>query len=456
MLASLALTAAVVLGVLLLYQLQMTGVKRTLDGELRTYAVQIAQAAGAGNGTWSGPLPQSSLDPNAEAQVLGADGEVLAATRTLTGLPAVYVLPPGAEVPVRQPAADRAIPRDVRVVAERTVVGGRKVTIVAGTPTGLLHEVDEEFAHYLLIGLPLILALAAGTVWLVVGRALRPVEEIRQAVTDITSADLSQRVPEPGTADEVGHLAQTMNGMLARLDESARRQRRFVADASHELRSPLAAVRTTLEVGLAHPERAPWPDLAGSAVRQSARLEELIRDLLLLAKADERLLAERRHPVSLAEVIDEILAGAPAARCEVRVDVPAEAVVPGNGDHLERLFRNLVDNALRHARHRVAVGAAVLERTVRVEVDDDGAGIPVAERERVFDRFVRLEGSRERGSGTTGLGLAIAREIAIAHHGRIAITTSPAGGARVVVVLPRAGVDGGTPGAGPGAPRRGP
>ena len=172
-----------------------------------------------------------------------------------------------------------------------------------------------------MIGVPFLLVLAGGTVWLVVGRALRPVEQIRGAVTAITSADLSQRVPEPGTDDEIGRLARTMNDMLARLEDAAARQRRFVADASHELRSPLTAIRTGLEVGLSHPNRAPWPEIARRAVRQAQRLEQLIAQLLVLAKADARQLAARRQPVDLAALLAD-LATTPAPGISIELSVP--------------------------------------------------------------------------------------------------------------------------------------
>ncbi|MDQ1540320.1 MAG: hypothetical protein QOH29_1046, partial [Actinomycetota bacterium] len=386
--ASLAITAAVVVGVLFMYLLQMQSVRRTLDGQLRTYATQIAQSAPTGK--WPKPLPASSLDANAEAQVLASDGTVLAATRTLVGLPAIYALPPGSSAPVRQKAADGVVPSEVRVVAVRTTVDGRPVTVITGTSTGLLSQVNSEFGRHLLLGLPIILILAAGTVWLVVGRALRPVEKIRHAVTDITSADLSRRVPEPGTADEIGHLAHTMNDMLGRLDQAAMKQRRFVADASHELRSPLAAIRTTLEVGLAHPDMAPWPVIAERAAQQSARLEDLIQQLLLLAKADEHQLAVQQHPVNLRALLHDVAAATPAPDIEIDVDVDSDTTTIGNPEHLQRLFRNIVDNAVRYARTRVLITATSTAEEVRIEIDDDGPGIPGADRERVFDRFVRL------------------------------------------------------------------
>jgi heavy metal sensor kinase len=433
--AGLALTAIMVLGLLVMYLLQRQSARQSIDAQLRTYATQIAQSAP--DGTWPRPLPPSTLDPNAQAQVLAADGSVLAATRSLQGLPAVYALPAGSDTPVRQKAADGVVPAEMRVVAARTTVAGQPVTIVTATSTGFLDQVNETFARLLIVGVPGILALAALTVWLVVGRALRPVEQIRQAVTEITAADLSQRVPEPGTRDEIGHLAQTMNGMLTRLEDSAARQRRFVADASHELRSPLAAIRTTLEVGLAHPDQAPWPTIAHRAVRQAARLEDLVQQLLLLAKADDRHLATQRRPVELDALLREVATTTVADRIDVEITATPDAVTVGNPEHLARMVRNVLDNALRYATHRVLIAASTAAGTVQIEVSDDGPGIPVEERQRVFDRFVRLDPSREHGSGSTGLGLAIAREIATAHGGGIVMDEAAGGGARVVITLPK-------------------
>jgi signal transduction histidine kinase len=422
------------LGFLLLYVLQTQAAQRTIDGQLGTYITQIEQSAR--NGHLPAPLPVSTLDANAEAQVLDASGHVLAATRTLTGRPAMYVLPAGATQPVRQKAADDVIPPDVQAVATRTTVGGRPVTIIAGTTTGLLQQLSTEFAARLLLAIPVVLILAGLAVWLIVGRALRPVAHIRRAVTEITSADLSQRVPEPGTADEIGYLAHTMNDMLGRLDDAARRQRRFAADASHELRTPLAAIRTTLDVGLAYPDQAPWPVIAERAVQQSARLEELIQQLLLLAKADERQLAGRREGVDLTAMLGDTVAQLPGHQAGIELRAGTNLKVTGDASHLERLFRNIIDNALRYAASQVVVTATADGDVARVEIDDDGPGIPAADRSRVFDRFVRLDSSRERGTGTTGLGLAIAREIAFAHHGEITLGERPGGGTRAVVTLP--------------------
>ena len=361
--AGLALTAAVVLGLVVMYWLQLNSADRTIGGQLRTYAIQIEQSAAGGR--FPRPLPASDLGTAAQAQVLAPDGTVLAATRSLAGLPALYTLAPGSATPVRQRAADRILPGDLSVYAEHATAGGRPVTIITITGTYLRSQINQTFARLLIIGVPFLLVLACGTVWLVAGRALRPVEQIRGAVTAITSAGLSQRVPEPGTGDEIGRLARTMNDMLARLEDAAARQRRFVADASHELRSPLTAIRTGLEVGLSHPDRAPWPQIARRAVRQSQRLEHLIAGLLVLARADAQQLAARRQPVDLAALLAGLAAATPAPGISIDLSVAPGTATTGNPEDLSRMFRNLLDNAVRHARHQVLVTAAARPRRRR-------------------------------------------------------------------------------------------
>jgi signal transduction histidine kinase len=409
--AGLALTAAIGLGLLIMYLVQLSSAHHTIDDQLRTYAVQISQAGQAG--TWPHPLPASPVDPDAAAKVLARDGTVLAASRPRHG-------------------------EQTGLVSVRATVAGERVTIVTSTSTDLVKQIGETYSRLILFGIPVILILACGTVWLVVGRALLPVGRIRQTVTEITAADLSQRVPEPGTGDEIADLAGTMNDMLTRLDDAAARQRRFTADASHELRSPLAAIRTTLEVALAHPDQAPWPDIVGRAIRQTERLEALIQQLLLLARADDRQLTAQRQLVDISALLDEVRAATAAGAVTIDLHPAAGATTYGDPHLLERMFRNVLDNAVRYAKQRVLIHVAVADGTVQVAISDDGPGIPEAESERVFSRFVRLDPSRERASGSSGLGLAIAREIATSHGGSIAIDDSPDGGALVAITLPHA------------------
>ncbi|GDY53426.1 hypothetical protein SVIO_040490 [Streptomyces violaceusniger] len=281
----------------------------------------------------------------------------------------------------------------------------------------------------------------AGLTWLLVGRALRPVAAMRREFTEITERDLHRRVPVPRARDEIHRLARTMNATLDRLHRAMTRQRQFVADASHELRSPIAAVRAQLELVLARPSRTDWPVAVHKALRDTDRLQAVASDLLLLARLDVReappktavdlgaLAAEevRRHPGALT--MDQLAEAGGRERA---------AVVTGSRVQLSRLLTNLTDNARRHTRTTVSITVAVHGGLVELAVDDDGPGIPEGDRERVFERFTRLDDARARQDGGTGLGLAIANDIAHAHGGTLTVLTSPRGGARLLLRLPRA------------------
>lgn len=314
------------------------------------------------------------------------------------------------------------------------------ITVVAAAPADEVARSVEAVRQALLLGLPLLLATVGVAAWVVVGRALRPVERMRREVEAITASTLHRRVPEPEALDEVGLLARTMNGMLDRLEVAATRQRDFVSDASHELRSPVATIRTELEVGL----RAGADGLREAverALTEEARLEGLLADLLLLASVEGG--AGPLEAVPLHE-----LASAEARRSRqvaVTVAQPLPAVaVDGRPVQLTRVVANLLDNAARHARGRVVLGLAVDDGggEVVLTVDDDGPGIPTAERARVFERFTRLDEGRARDDGGAGLGLALVRTIVQSHGGSVAISDSPLGGARLEVRLPRPGADG--------------
>ncbi|MFF7530835.1 ATP-binding protein [Streptomyces bobili] len=301
------------------------------------------------------------------------------------------------------------------------------LTVYAGAPLSTERTAVRTALTVMLIGFPLVLAVVAGVTWLMTRRALRPVEGIRREMAAITaSADLARRVPEPDTHDEVARLARTTNETLAALEAAVERQRRFVADASHELRSPIASLRTQLEVGAAHPELLDVP----GAVEDTVRLQNLAADLLLLARLDagERP-AEAR--VDLAALAREEAAG------RVRVSVDAEpADVSGSRGQLRRVLANLLDNAQRHAREAVTVTVRREGGRAVVAVADDGDGVPEADRERVFERFVRLDAARSRDDGGAGLGLAIARDVAERHGGTLMVRGTPEGGALFELRLP--------------------
>ncbi|MEU9553245.1 HAMP domain-containing sensor histidine kinase [Streptomyces werraensis] len=310
-----------------------------------------------------------------------------------------------------------------------------RLTVHAGAPLAAEHSAVGTALTAMLIGFPLLLGVVAGVTWLVTGRALRPVEGIRREMAAITaSEDLRRRVPEPATHDEVARLARTTNATLAALETSVERQRRFVADASHELRSPIASLRTQLEVAAAHPELL---DLDG-AVEDTVRLQNLAADLLLLARLDagERPAGTR---VDLAALARE------EAAERRRVTVEAEPVeVSGSRGQLGRVLANLLDNAERHARERITVTVRREGGEAVVGVADDGEGVAEADRERIFERFVRLDAARSRDDGGAGLGLAIARDVAVRHGGTLTAGAAPAGGALFELRLPLAGSDRGT------------
>jgi signal transduction histidine kinase len=240
-------------------------------------------------------------------------------------------------------------------------------------------------------------------------------------------------------ADEIGRLARTMNDMLDRLQSSAERQRRFIGDASHELQGPLATVRTELEVALAHPEKANWPAAAADLLEENERMTRLVQDLLFLARADEGSAAAR--PMARVDLDDVVLAEVERARAHARVPIDLSKVsgaeVRGNADDLGRVVRNLLDNAERYARTTVTVSLVTVGAVVELVVADDGPGVPDTDRDRIFERFRRLDEARSRNTGGSGLGLAIAREAVTAHGGDISVEAGRPG-ARFVVRLPAA------------------
>lgn len=269
----------------------------------------------------------------------------------------------------------------------------------------------------------------------VTGRALRPIERIRTEVEELSAHGLHRRVPVPPSGDEVARLAATMNRMLARLQTASIRQQEFVADASHELRNPLASIRNTLEVSVAHPTATDWPDVATSVLCETGRIQHIVDDLLLLARLDEAT-PPPHQPVDLG-----LLAHTEVGRITgvtIHAHIADGLLVAGRPDELASVLRNLLDNAARHARTTVAVTAAAHNHTVVITIDDDGPGIPPDERPRIFQRFTRLDHSRTRTNGGVGLGLAIVDRITRRHGGTVTIDDSPSSGARFTVTLPAA------------------
>jgi signal transduction histidine kinase len=375
-----------------------------------------------------------STADSAPAQLISPQGTVQARSPDAGVVPMSTVKPaPGRQIEqtaVTVPGKDD----QMALVALGAQVNGATYVVLAAEPVGAVDDAVNTAFGALAVGVPILLLIVGTTVYRLVGRALAPVEAMRREVSAIRQADLSRRVPQPGTEDEVSLLAATMNDMLGRLELAQQSQRRFIADASHELRSPLATLQTHLDVAALADGR--FDDEAAAAMSgELARLSGLVDDLLWLARADERGLARPHREVDLDDILDaERIRLRRTTSLRVTASI-APVKVSGDRAQLTRMVRNLTDNAVRHASTSVVLSLRVERDHLVLEVGDDGPGIDVADRERVFQRFVRLDDARSGTNG--GLGLAIVAQIVAAHGGSVRVAGSAAdGGARLVVELP--------------------
>jgi signal transduction histidine kinase len=293
-------------------------------------------------------------------------------------------------------------------------------------PTADADSAVADIDRVLLPGVPVAVLLVALVAWFATDRALRPVERMRSQAAEITVTDPDRRLQVPGSRDHLARLATTFNDTLDRLAASAHRQRRFVADAAHELRSPIGSIRAILEVALAVPDSS-QRDAIRAAAAEARRLHKLADDLLLLSRLEAESAAgpAGQKPVDLATLVHDQLADrGRIGPVTFVLDADADAVPPvrGTAEHLDRLLANLLDNAERHARTEVRVRLDTDPAgDVVLTVADDGPGIPAADRDRVFNRFVRLDEARDRSHGGAGLGLAIARDICERHGGTLTL-----------------------------------
>jgi signal transduction histidine kinase len=403
----------------------------------RTHLRELAAAAAAGRL----PDPITDIGEDGVAQVVAADGTVLARSANIDRAGPIADARPGTEPEVSTvvaPDDDETERYRLWAVAAEDA-DGRPVTVYVGTSEEAVTEAGRTLTAVLPIGVPVVTALLGVATWLILGRALRRVEAIRAEVESITGAALDRRVPESGVDDEVGRLAATMNRMLGRLEEADARQRAFVADASHDLQSPLAAQRAELEVALAGTAGTDPAVLARDLLAGTTEMERLVQDLLYLAADDDGAPPPPLVPLDLDDlVLEEATRLRPATG--VRIDTAGVSAAPVRGDRgeLRRLVRNLLENGTRHAATAVTVDTAVDADLVRLDVRDDGPGVDPADAERVFDRFHRGDPARARVAGEvagTGLGLAIARTVARRHGGDLVL--EPDGpGAHFVLRLP--------------------
>ncbi|WP_440104805.1 sensor histidine kinase [Streptosporangium sp. H16] len=477
--ASAVLAVALVVSAYVMITVLGNALLATIDDSIYQRARDTVSLADAGR------LPDEMTSPDGTLlQVIDGTGRI---THTTTGTDRLVPLLGAGE---RAAAIGRGearfldgkpygIPHLLRV---RVLSADRGQTVIAARPFSEVQTSISTAGHVLIVGTPLLLILLAGASWVIIGRTLRPIAALRRGADEITDTARSRRLPVPEARDEVHSLATTLNAMLARLEKAGVRQRALVSDAAHELRSPLASIRLQLEVALGHPEGQDWRETAEGVLEDTMRLSRLAEDLLSLARLDERGgTPARGEPVELDQLVAQTverygeavtvrIAGeperepgnAPGAAGDRPESGPRTAAAPRNGPgragpgsapgtaggprsgpvrvtgdalDLSRVLVNLVDNALRHTSAPVVVELRAEGADAVLTVTDDGPGIPEADRERVFDRFTRLDSARSRDEGGAGLGLAIVRETVHAHGGAVHLEdASP--GLRAVVRLP--------------------
>ncbi|MGW6476865.1 ATP-binding protein [Streptomyces sp. NPDC055059] len=440
--AALVITVGLAGAAVVLVAWLRTSLTSGLDQAAWQRAQAVAEIVDSGEITATVP---SSGERDTAVQIVDRSGKVRSSSPNLQGHRSVFTFPATATAtasddPHARSLQDLPLGEDATWRAVAIPAGTRNdpVTVYAAVPAEDVSTSLARLTGGLAIGVPLAVTALTSVAWLLIGRALLPVEMLRAQTAEITASDLSRRLEVPPSADALGRLATTLNDLLARLETSTQKQRQFIADAAHELRSPLSSLYTQLDVAARHPDSADWPALAPALVEDCERLSVLVDDLVRLARLDARPRL-RKRPVDLDEIV---FAEVRRARERTPLTIDQHAVgaarVHGDADALARVVRNLLDNAVRYATRRIDVSLGVQDGTAQLVIADDGPGIPEPDRQRVFDRFNRLDDARARDTGGSGLGLAIVRDIITAHHGSTRIEDN-APGARLVVHLPAQG-----------------
>ena len=435
-------STALIMGGLAFFGALTYSVDRTLDSETLASAEEVAQMVNENR--LPSPIPVSGAQVvqvvDAQQRVIGGSltadrlTPLLRPNELATALAGKAVVLDGARLGISGPLRVRAI---------QAGPAAAPVSITVGLPFGDVLATRTALRNALLITFPLLLAALALIAWRVIGWTLQPVEQLRAGAEKISRTRRisrpagSERLPVPPAADEIRALAITLNEMLDRLAEAQERQRSFVADAAHELRSPLASIQAQLEVAQRLGEGGTLP---ADLMMDVKRLSGLVEDLLLLARADaDTRPPARLFPVDAGELVSEVVLTYSDARVPVTVAVAEQLAAMVDAEELRRAVGNLIDNAVRHARTRVAVAAFLDHDQTVISVSDDGPGIASEDRERVFERFTRLDDARGRNSGGAGLGLAIVRELITRAGGSVVLTDAePHWNTRVQLRLPMA------------------
>lgn len=431
--ATAAVGLALLAGSVVLVSLLSSMLTDSVRASAQAQADQVAAAVGE-----SGPTRLDLPDDDDHlVQVLDGDNQVVASSSEQIGSERLVIVAPGSSTTIEVAIDDDDY---LAVAAAADTSRGRYLVVVAHA-LDRVAESTQALTTLLAAGLPILLLLLAATTWRVVGGALAPVEAIRREVDEVSARELHRRVPQPAGTDEISRLASTMNRMLARLESARLRQQQFVADASHELRSPLASIRAHAEVALAHPDRAPDVELAETVLAESLRVQKLVENLLVLARTDEPRSGPELESVDLDDLVFHEVQQR-RGRSDAVLDTANVSAgrVQGDGALLRRVVGNLLDNAERHASSRIEITLREVGDAVLLRVDDDGAGVAAEDRDVVFERFSRLDDARARDAGGAGLGLAIVAEVVAGHRGTVSLSESAAGGARFEVRLPRSAI----------------
>jgi signal transduction histidine kinase len=438
-------TATVLLGLSLLVSalLLTTFEKRSLlheiDSELNGRIASMALDAATGQ--LGRELPQTGRESGVVQAINGA-GKVISSTSGLERAPVLNLF----AAPLSKPG-HRTFRTSInssrverwRIAAQRIITTDVKpIDLFVATDLARIDSANARLRRNLLLGIPFLLLGFAGISWLTTRWSLRPVEQLTASVDAMSASDLDQRLPEPKSSDEMAHLVRTMNGLLDRVGETRQRERRFAADASHELRTPITTARLNLEIAQANPTQPLLAQAVDLTLIEVGRLESLARDLLELNRLDRSRVRASAVAVNLGTLVSTEVEHRrnKLPQMSFEVDAPESAVVFGVSTLLVRVVRNLLENAERHARSRISIRVVRLSGRVAVTVHNDGPAIAAADRARIFEPFTRLDEARSRHDGGSGLGLAIVADVVAAHHGTIAVVDDARGGASFEFSLP--------------------